>query len=114
MSRSTSSPHRSMRTGGRRPVDGNTSTIEPAHGDLAPVLDLVLAAVAGGDEALDEVRRVELVAGPDDDRLDVLDVGAEALHEGPDRGDEHRGACGRGRGAATWSAAGGPWSRRSG
>jgi hypothetical protein len=37
------------------------------------------------DQAGDEVGRVDLVAGTDDDRFDVLDVGAEPLHERPHR-----------------------------
>ena len=113
VSRSTSSPHRSMRTG-TSAVDGNTSTIEPAHGDLAAVLDLVLAAVAGGRRA----RPTSSVGSSwspcaDDDRLDVLDVGAEPLHERPDRGHDDRGAARvAGRAGARSCAAGGPWSRR--
>ena len=55
------------------------------HGDLAPVLDLVLPPVARPHQAGHEVARVEHVAGPDRDRLDVLDVRAQPLHEGPHR-----------------------------
>ena len=82
LSRSTSSPHRSMRTGASA-VDGNTSTIEPRHGHLAPVLDQVLAAVAHADELGDEVVGIEHAALGDDDRLDVVDVGAEPLQRAP-------------------------------
>ena len=111
--RSTSSPHRSMRTGAsavrREHVDDRA-----AHRDLAAVLDLVLAAVADAHEPLDELGRVDLVAGADDDRLDVGDVRAEPLHEGPDRGDHDPRAPARGRAGATGCAAGGPWSRPRG
>jgi hypothetical protein len=55
------------------------------HRHLAPGLDLVLPAVAGLDQAADELVGVDLVARVHDDRLDVLDVGTEALDEGPDR-----------------------------
>ena len=61
-----------------------------AHRDLAAVLDLVLAAVAGGDEPRDELVAVDLVARPHDDRLDVLDVRAEPLHQRPHRRDDDR------------------------
>ena len=55
------------------------------QGDLAPMLHLVLAPVAGGGELADEVGRVEGVAGADGDGLDVLDVRAEALDDRPHR-----------------------------
>ena len=60
VSRSTSSPHRSMRTGH---VGGRREDVDDraAHGDLAAVLDLVLAAVAaprrGGRRARSGRRR---------------------------------------------------------
>ena len=60
-----------------------------ADGDLAPRLDLVLAPVAHRDEARDEVVAVDAVARAHDDRLDVLDVGAEALHQRAHRRHEH-------------------------
>ena len=62
----------------------------PAHRDLASRLDLVLAPVPHRDEPLDELVAVDPLAGPHDDRLDVLDVRAEPLHQRPDRRDEHR------------------------
>ena len=95
--------------GGREHVDDRA-----AHGDLAAVLDLVLAAVAVAHEALDELGRVDLVADPDDDRLDVGDVRAEALHEGPDRGDHDARAPAPGRAGARGCAAGCPWCRPRG
>jgi hypothetical protein len=72
--------------GARVDVDDRAS-----DGHLAPGLDLVLPAVAGLDEAADEVLGVEGVAGADGHGLDVLDVGAEALDEGPDGGDHDGG-----------------------
>ena len=71
---------------GRRGIDVDDRT---AHRELAARLDLVLAAVAHRDEPLDELVAVELRAGRDDDRLDVLDVRPEALHERADRRDDH-------------------------
>ena len=62
-----------------------------AHRELAARLDLVLAAVAHRDEPFDELVAVEPGAGADDDRLDVLDVRPEALHERADRRDDDRG-----------------------
>ena len=61
------------------------------HGDLAPVLDLVLPAVAEVDQLADQVLLVDLRAGADDHGGDVLDVRAEALDQGPDRGDHDAG-----------------------
>ena len=49
---------------------------------------LVLAPIAGPDEAGDEFGRVDLVAGADDDRFDVLHVGTEPLHQRPHGRDE--------------------------
>ncbi len=72
--------------GGREHVDDR-----PPAGDLAPVLDLRLPAVADVDQALDQVEGVDLVAGLDRDRLHVLHVGAEALDEGPHRRHQHPG-----------------------
>ena len=93
-SRSTSSPHRSMRTGmigGRRVhVDDRA-----AHRELAARFDLVLAPVAHRDELLDELVAVELRARAHDDRLDVLDVRTEPLHERADRRDDDRAGGGR-------------------
>ena len=54
------------------------------------MLDLVLAPVANRDEAGRQIGRIDAgVAGTHDDRLDLLDVRAEALDEGPHTGDEH-------------------------
>ena len=62
-------------------------------GDLATVLHLVLAAVARVDEPFHQVGLIDDPAGPDDDRLDVLYVRSETLHERPGRSDENfRGA----------------------
>ena len=52
-----------------------------AHGQLAAVLDHLLAPVAGGHQVADQVVAVDLQAGPDRDRGHVVDVGAEALHQ---------------------------------
>ena len=62
-----------------------------AHRDLAARLDLVLAPVADRDEPLDELVAVDLRARLHDDRLDVLDVRAEPLHERAHRRDHDRG-----------------------
>ena len=70
-----------------------------AHRDLAARLDLVLAPVAAGDEARDQLVAVDLVAGAHDDRLDLLDVRAEALHQRPHRRDDDRGRRARPGGA---------------
>ena len=71
-----------------------------AHRDLAPRLHLVLAPVAAGDEPRDELVAVDLVAGLHHDRLDVLDVRTEALHERAHRRDHDlRAAVPAGAGA---------------
>ena len=88
------------------------------HRELAAVLDLVLAAVAGVDEARDEVLEVELRAPADDDRLGVFDPSGRAAAGAPSPGRRRRGVRGaaataaerRGAGA-TSCAAGGPSSR---
>ena len=75
------------RVGGRREdVDDRA-----AHRDLAAMLDLILTAVARVHEAADELVAVAALADLDLDRLDLLDVGAEALDERPDRRDDHVG-----------------------
>ena len=61
------------------------------HRDLAARLDLVLAPVADRDEPGDELVAVDLRALAHDDRLDVLDVRAEALHERAHRRDDRAG-----------------------
>ncbi len=91
------------RVGGRREdVDDRA----PA-GHLAPVLDQFLAAVAHADQPLQHVVGIEHAALGDDDRLDVGDVRAEALQEGPHRRHDDAGRlppCG--------AAARGPACRR--
>ena len=72
--------------GGREHVDDRA-----ADRDLAAVLDLFLAPVAGADEPGHEVVAVPLLARRDDEGLDVVDVRAEPLHQRPDRGDDDGG-----------------------
>ena len=60
-----------------------------AHRHLAPGLHLVLAAIAHVDEADHQGVTVEVRAGADVDRLDVLHVRTEPLHQRPDRRDQH-------------------------
>ena len=72
--------------GGREHVDDGAP-----HGDLAPVLDLVLPAVTEVDQLADQTLLVDLRAGADDHGGDVLDVRAEALDQGPDGGDHDSG-----------------------
>ena len=67
-----------MVIGRRVDVDDRT-----AHGQLAARLDLVLAPVATGDEAGHELVAVDVVAGRDDDRFDLLDVRARAAGRAP-------------------------------
>src|SRR5206468_2587656 len=69
--------------GGREDVDDRAS-----DRDLSAVLDLVLAAVTGGDELFDELGRVEYITRMDDDGLDILYVRPQSLHEGPYGCDE--------------------------
>ena len=71
--------------GGRVHVDDRA-----AHRELAARFDLVLAPVAHRDEPLDELVAVEARARTHDDRLDVLDVRAEPLHQRADRRHDHR------------------------
>ena len=77
--------HRMIR-GGRVDVDDRA-----AHRELAARFDLVLAPVAHRDEPLDELVAIEARARPHDDRLDVLDVRTEPLHQRADRRHDHRG-----------------------
>ena len=65
------------------------------HRHLTPGLHLVLAAVAHVDEGRDEPVTVEVRAGPGHDRLDVLHVRTEALHERAHRRHQHRGQVAR-------------------
>ena len=62
--------------GGRVDVDDRA-----AHGDLAARLHLVLAPVAARDQRLDQLVAVDPASRPDHDRLDLLDVRPEPLHE---------------------------------
>ena len=79
-----------MRTGWSA-VDGIDVDDRASHRDLAAGFDLVFAAVAERDEPGDELVAVELRAGRDRDRVDVLDVRTEALHQRADRRDDDRG-----------------------
>jgi len=72
--------------GGRR-IDVDDAA---SHRDLAPGFDLVLAAIAEGDESGDELVPVELHPGSDGDGVDVFDVGAEPLYEGAHRCHDDR------------------------
>ncbi len=72
--------------GGRVHVDDRAP-----HRDLAARFHLVLAPVPARDEARHQLVAVELRAGPHLDRLDVLDVRTEPLHERAHRRDHDRG-----------------------
>ncbi len=76
-----------MVVGGRVHVDDR-----PADGNLAARLHLVLAPVAARHQRCHELVAVELVARPHHDRLHLLHVRAQPLHEGPD-GRNHHGGC---------------------
>ena len=118
VSRSTSSPKQSMRTPRvrRRGEDVDDAA---AHGELAAVLDLVLAAVAARDEARDELVEVDAARrGATTTGSASLDPRAEALQQRLHRrDDDHRPAPARSdrrrrRGAgATAPAGAGPSSR---
>ena len=60
-----------------------------AHGNLAPVLHLVLAAVPDVDEALDELVAIDRRTAFKPHRLDVFDVRAETLNKCADRRDDN-------------------------
>jgi hypothetical protein len=77
------------------PVGGGGEHVDDRapHGDLAPVLDHLLTAVAGTDQPLHQLVAVDAGAGGDGDRLEVLDVGAEALDQGPHRGHHDLGGA---------------------
>ena len=75
-----------MIVGGRVDVDDRA-----ADRDLAAGLDLVLTAIPHRDEPCDQRVTVDLVAPADDDGLHFLHVGAEPLHERPDRSHDDRG-----------------------
>ncbi len=63
----------------------------PSHADLTAVLDLMLAAVSRLHERGDELVAVAPFARPHLDRLDLVDVGAESLHQRADGGDDDVG-----------------------
>ena len=64
----------------------------PADGDLAAMLDEILAAVAGVHELAHELVTVAALPDLDLDGLDLLDVGTEPLGERPDGRDHHIGS----------------------
>ena len=55
------------------------------------MLHHLLAAVAGVHQSRDQLVTVTSFARPDDDRLHLLHVGSQALHERSDRRDQHPG-----------------------
>ena len=61
------------------------------HRDLAARLHLVLTPVAAGDQPGDQLVAVDVVAGRHDDRLDLLDVRTEPLHQRAHRRHHDRG-----------------------
>ena len=77
--------HRMIR-GGRVDVDDRA-----AHRELAARFHLVLAPVAHRDQPFHELVTIQARARPHHDRLDVLDVRTEPLHQRTDRGHDHRG-----------------------
>ena len=76
-----------------RRVGGRTEHVNDRapNGQLAPMLDLVFAPVAHADQPGHQRLGIDLLAFADDDRLDVLDVRAEPLQEGPHRGHQNLG-----------------------
>ncbi len=70
---------------GRRRVDVDDRA---ATGELAPVLDQLLAAVAELDELRDEPVGVDDRLGSHDDRFDLGGVRTELLEQGPHAGDD--------------------------
>ncbi len=65
------------------------------HGDLAPVLHLVLTPVAHARELLDQLRLVDLVTDADDHRLGLDGRRRDALEQGADRRHDHPRGGGR-------------------
>ena len=65
----------------------------PSAGELAAVLDELLAAVAEVDEAADQLVGIDDVAVAHDDRLGGQRPGTEALEQGPHAGDDHARAA---------------------
>ena len=76
-----------------RPVGGGREDVDdrPAARHLAPVLDQLLAPVAGRHEPGQQLLGVEDVARADDDGIDVVVARAEALEERPDAADDDAG-----------------------
>ena len=62
-----------------------------ATGELAPVLDEFLAAIAELHERRRELVGIDLGPGPNDDRVDRGRVRAELLEQRPHAGDDHGG-----------------------
>ena len=83
----------------QRPVGGRREHVDDRapYRQLAPVLDHLLAPVPGGHEVADQVVAVDLHAGSQRDGRHVVDVRAQALHERPNRGDDHVGRLGLAR-----------------
>ena len=70
-----------------RPVGRRREHVHDRAADrhLAPVLDHLLPPVAGGHQVGHQLVAVDLLARPDGDGLDVLDVGPQPLHQRPHR-----------------------------
>ena len=95
-SRSTSSPHRSMRTGWSA-VDGYTSTIEPRTATSPRPRPGTRAGSPCATSRSTSSSRSTWSPRRDDDRLDVFDVRAEPLHERAHRRDDRPRAARRHR-----------------
>ena len=78
--------------GGRPDVDDRTP-----HRDLTTVLDLVLAAIAGGHQGSHQAVAVDDVARSDADGFGGPSRRSEALDEGPTGGHDHGGPVGEAR-----------------
>ena len=80
-----------------RHIAGRTEHVDDRTADrhLAPVLDLVLTAIAEIDQTTYEFLRVDLVAGADHDRRGFLDVRAKPLQQRLDRSDDDCGCFSR-------------------
>ena len=94
------------------PVGGGGEHVDDRapHGERAAVLHHLLAVVAGADQRRDQLVAVALLPRPDDDRLHVLHVRPEPLHQRPHRRHQDARASAPATGAATSCAAGGPSS----
>ncbi len=109
VSRSTSSPHRSMRTGASA-VEGNTSTIEPRTATSPRCSTWYSRRYPARTSWSTSTSGSTLVSHTDHHRLHVAHVRTEALHQGPHRGHHHAVASAGGRAGARGCAAAGPWS----